>query len=141
VITFSLSREILLSKESLEGRRIDILRKEGNTMAIVMLFLKFILGAALVTGVMWGGIKLLDPLNDKNSLFMAIFCGVGVSIMGICGSLFAILPFIAFLYLFINFYNLGMIKSFAITFVMASLYFGMMFGLTILQAVLCRPLH
>jgi hypothetical protein len=107
-------------------------------MGIIIMLLKFILGAALIAGVMWGGIKLLDPLNDKNSLFMAVFCGAGVSIMGMCGSLFAILPFIAFLYLFINFYNLGMLKSFAITIAMGVLYFGLMFLLTVLQVALCR---
>ena len=103
-------------------------------MLILMVILKILVGTAIVAGVVYGGIRLLDPPNDKNSLFMAVFSGVGFSLMGICGSFFALLPIIAMLYLFINYYNVGMVKSFAITAAMGFLYFGAMIVMNIVEA-------
>lgn len=107
-------------------------------MLILMVLLKILVGTAIVAGVMYGSIRLLDPPNDKNSLFMAVFCGAGFSLMGICGSFFALLPMIAMIYLFINFYNLGLLKAFAITAVMGFLYFGAMIVMNIVQAAVCH---
>lgn len=98
-----------------------------------MEILTTLIGALIFALTLWGSIKLVDRYNSQNKLAVAGIIGV---VFGFCapalGSMFMILPLVALMYLLIQFYDLGLIRSFAVV--------GAMFASNLLLAPIVREL-
>ena len=74
-----------------------------------------LIGAVLFAFTFWGAIKLVDRYNSRNSLVVA---GIIGSFMAFAapslGLILIALPLIALMYLLVNYYELGLLRSIAV---------------------------
>jgi hypothetical protein len=84
-----------------------------------MQILSMLLGVALFSITLWAGIKLVDRYNSRNSIAVAaIIGGVFGLVAPAMPIFFFALPLIALLYLLVNYYELGLIRSVAVVIAM-----------------------
>jgi hypothetical protein len=80
-----------------------------------MAIITTIIGALLFGLTLWGSIKLFDRYNSRNSLAVAAiiggFFGFAAPALGL---IFLFLPLIALMYLLVQYYELGLIRSVAV---------------------------
>lgn len=83
-----------------------------------------ILGILFFTATFWVSLQLIDTDNPRNTLGTAAVIGTVMSVFGsMVGPFFAILPLVCLLQLLVRYYDLGILKSFAVV--------GMMFVLNL----------
>lgn len=88
-----------------------------------------IFGILLFTATFWVSLQLVDTDNPRNSLGTAAVIGTVMSVFGsMVGPFFAILPLVCLLKLLVGYYDLGILKSFAVV--------GMMFALNLGLAII-----
>lgn len=72
----------------------------------------FILGTLIFAALLWGGIKLVDRYNSRNSIAVAVIIGAFFGFAApALGFFFMALPLIALMYLLVAYYDLGLIRS------------------------------
>lgn len=77
-----------------------------------MEILSVVVGALMFGTTFWASLKIFDRYNSKNTLGLAVFIGFVFALSG--PSLFFLLPLVALLYLLVSYYDLGIIRSFAV---------------------------
>lgn len=83
-----------------------------------------ILGVLFFTATFWVSLHLIDGDNPRNTLGTAAIIGTVMSVFGsMVGPFFALLPLVCLLQLLVRYYDLGILKSFAVV--------GMMFALNL----------
>jgi len=97
-----------------------------------MAFINFVIGALLFGLAMWGGIKILDRYNSRNSLALAGVIGAVFSLAAPVFGIFMVLPLVALLYLLVSYYDLGLLRSFGVV--------GIMYGSLIALGLIVQQL-
>jgi hypothetical protein len=71
-------------------------------------------------------LRILSPYNTENTPGTAVFIGLAFGISGVLFGFgyFAVLPLLALFYLLIQFYNLGLIRSFCVVIMMGLITYG-----------------
>ena len=92
----------------------EVVQKEPPMFEFIYYATQLIFMTAAGGFIIWGSVKLLDKTNDKNSLFMAFFASFMIALLGLGGTFFLFLPIVGLLYLFVSYYELGILKSFLI---------------------------
>ncbi|MGK0357928.1 MAG: hypothetical protein ACI9U2_000211 [Bradymonadia bacterium] len=88
-----------------------------------------IFGILLFTATFWVSLRLIDADNPRNRLGTAAVIGTVMSVFGsMVGPFFALLPLVCLLQLLVRYYELGILKSFAVV--------GMMFVLNLGVAII-----
>jgi hypothetical protein len=88
--------------------------------------IQLVSSSAVFAFTLWLSLRIFAPSNTDNTPGTAVFIGI---VFGISGVLFGFnyfiaLPLIALLYLLIQFYNLGLIRSFCVVILMGLLSYG-----------------
>lgn len=87
--------------------------------------LEVILGIFIFTATFWTSLQIIDNDNPKNTIGTAAVIGTVMSVFGaMMGPFFVILPLICLLQLLVRYYDLGILQSFGVVFVMFALNFG-----------------
>lgn len=87
--------------------------------------LEVALGILFFSATFWTSLHLLDTDNPKNTFGLALIVGTVMSVFGsMMGPFFFLLPLVALLQLLVRYYDLGMLRSFGVVFLMFALQFG-----------------
>ena len=87
--------------------------------------LEVVLGILVFTATFWTSLHIIDTDNPKNTIGTAALIGTVMSVFGsMVGPIFILLPLIALLQLLVRYYDLGIIRSFSVVFMMFALNFG-----------------
>ena len=89
-------------------------------------FIQILSTSVVFAFTLWLSLKILAPNNTDNTPGTAVFIGI---IFGLAGVLFGFgyffaLPLVALLYILIQFYDLGLIRSFCVVAMMTLLTYG-----------------
>lgn len=89
-----------------------------------------LLGALVFALGLWGGIKIIDPSNTRNSPTLAAVLGLFFSVFGYYGGLIVVfLPLLALIMLLSRFYDLPPIQVVMVIVFMVGLNIAVSFGL------------
>lgn len=90
--------------------------------------LEFIFGIFIFTVTFWTSLQLIDSDNPKNTIGTAALIGTVMSVFGsMMGPFFVLLPLICLLQLLVRYYDLGILQSFGVVFMMFALNVGASF--------------
>lgn len=92
--------------------------------------LSILLGALVFALGLWGGIKIVEPSNKRNSPIMAAILGFVFSVFGYYGGLLIVfLPLFALIMLLVRFYELPPVQIVIVIVFMVGLNFAVSYGL------------
>lgn len=87
--------------------------------------LEVVLGILVFSATFWTSLHVLDTDNPKNTVGTALLIGTVFSVFGsMVGPIFILLPLVALLQLLVRYYDLGIMRSFGVVFLMFALNFG-----------------
>lgn len=88
--------------------------------------LDLMLGIFIFAATFWTSLQLLDSHNPKNTMGTALLIGTVMSVFGsLVGPFLLLLPLVALLQLLVRYYDLGIMRSFGVVFMMFALNFGL----------------
>ena len=92
--------------------------------------LLLLIGALVFALGLWGGIKIVEPSNKRNSPILAVILGLFFSVFGYYGGLLIIfLPLLALVTLLVRFYELPPVQIVIVIVFMVGLNFAVSYGL------------
>jgi protein-S-isoprenylcysteine O-methyltransferase Ste14 len=87
--------------------------------------LELIFGIFIFTVTFWTSLQIIDHDNPKNTIGTAAVIGTVMAVFGaMVGPFLVLLPLVCLLQLLVRYYDLGILQSFGVVFVMFALNFG-----------------
>lgn len=94
-----------------------------------MEWISIVVGALVFAVTLWGSIKIFDRYNSHNTLAVAAIIGLVFSFAAAAGTVMFLLPLVALMYLLVAFYDLGILRAFAVVGSMIAMQLALAEGL------------